>query len=77
MKKQTVLFLTSLHDMGQPQVKRGHLEKWVHCTKETDQTEPEPGRPTEHSFEVECFSITKSVRFPVAKFVRYQRKQSL
>ena len=41
----------------------------VHCTKEADQRKPEPGRSEEHSFEVGCFSIPKSVLCPVAKFV--------
>ena len=41
----------------------------VHCTKEADQRKPELGRPEEHSFEVGCFSIPKSVLCPVAKFV--------
>ena len=40
-----------------------------YCTKEADQRKPEPGRSEEHSFEVGCFSIPKSVPCPVAKFV--------
>ena len=57
--------------MGQPQAEliyEDTLEQWVALCK-GGVSEPEPDRSEEHSFELGCFSVIKSVLFPMAKFV--------
>ena len=59
------------HDMGQPQavlIYEDTLEQWSTPYK-GGISEPEPGRSEEHSFELGCFSVIKSVLCPMAKFV--------
>ena len=57
--------------MGQPQavlIYEDTLEQWGILYK-GGVSEPEPGRSEEHSSELGCFSVIKSVLCPMAKFV--------